>query len=67
MKPGLVYILTHKNHTTLYVGVTSQIVQRMKQRKEKRYPGSFTARYNLYKLLYYKALRSMTEVIARGK
>lgn len=67
MKAGFVYIHTNKNHTTLYVGVTSQIVQRIKQHKEKKYPRSFTARYNLDKLVYYEVLRSMTEAIAREK
>ncbi|WP_317172458.1 GIY-YIG nuclease family protein [Gelidibacter maritimus] len=30
MKPGFIYILTNKNNTTLYVGVTSASVIRMK-------------------------------------
>ncbi|WP_417858943.1 GIY-YIG nuclease family protein [Xanthomarina gelatinilytica] len=67
MKAGFVYILTNKNNTTLYVGVTSEIVKRIKEHKEKKYPRSFTARYNLDKLVYYELLTSITEAIAREK
>lgn len=67
MKPGFVYILTNKNNTTLYVGVTSQLPVRIKQHKEKKYPRSFSARYNLDKLVYYEVLKSITEAIAREK
>jgi putative endonuclease len=67
LKAGFVYILTNKNNTTLYVGVTSEIVKRIKEHKEKKYPRSFTARYNLDKLVYYELLTSITEAIAREK
>ena len=45
--------MTNKNHTTLYVGVSSEIKERVFQHKEKIYPNSFTARYNLTKLVYF--------------
>ena len=61
------YILTNKNNTTLYVGVTSQLINRIKQHKDKKYPRSFTARYNLDKLVYYEELRSITVAIDREK
>ncbi len=51
----------------MYVGVTSEIVKRIKEHKEKKYPRSFTARYNLDKLVYYELLTSITEAIAREK
>ncbi|WP_363928583.1 GIY-YIG nuclease family protein [Winogradskyella sp.] len=35
MKPGFIYILTNKNNTTLYVGVTANIINRIKQHKDK--------------------------------
>lgn len=54
MTPGFVYILTNKNNTTLYVGVTSDIIYRVKQHKEKYDPRSFSTRYNLDKLVYYE-------------
>jgi putative endonuclease len=53
MKPGYVYIITNKNNTTLYVGVTAYLEQRILQHKEKYNSKSFTARYNLDKPVYY--------------
>ena len=35
LKGGFVYILTNKHHTTLYTGVTSNIVSRIIKHKEK--------------------------------
>lgn len=67
MKQGFVYILTNKNHTTLYVGVTSNIVMRVMQHKEKYHPKSFTARYNLDKLVYYEAFQMIGDAIGREK
>ena len=67
MKPGFVYILTNKNNTTLYVGVTANILERVKQHQQKANPKSFTARYNLYKLVYYKAFQMIGDAIACEK
>jgi putative endonuclease len=67
MKPGYVYILTNKNNTTLYVGVTSNLNQRMHQHKEKHDKKSFTARYNIDKLVYYEAFQMIGGAIAREK
>ena len=67
MKPGSVYILTNSNNTTLYVGVSSDIVNRIKQHKEKHYPKSFTARYNLEKLVYYETFQLIGDAIGREK
>ena len=65
--PGFVYMLTNKNNTTVYVGVTSEIVKRIKEHRDKKHPRSFSARYNLDKLVYYEVLKSITEAIAREK
>lgn len=67
MKPGFIYILTNKNNTTLYVGVTANIVTRIQQHKEKHNPKSFTARYNLNKLVYYEAFQMVENAIGREK
>ena len=64
---GAVYIITNNNHTTLYVGVTSNLFARITQHKEKKYPKSFSARYNLCKLVYYEAHGSIVEAIQREK
>lgn len=67
MKPGYVYIVTNKNNTTLYVGVTSNLPTRIQQHKEKKYPKSFTARYNLSKLVFYEAYQQIGDAIGREK
>ncbi len=67
MKPGFIYILTNKNNTTLYVGVTANLVERIQQHLQKINPNSFTARYNLNKLVYYKSFQMIGDAIAREK
>ncbi len=67
MKPGCIYILTNKNNTTLYVGVTAMLKERIIQHKEKHDPKSFTARYNLNKLVYYEAYQMIGDAIGREK
>lgn len=67
MKPGFVYILTNKKHTTLYVGVTSHIVQRINQHRDKVFPHSFSAKYNLNKIVYYEVFQDIGDAIGREK
>ena len=66
-KGGAVYILTNQTNTTLYIGVTSDLYSRIVEHREKKYPRSFTARYNLNKLVYYEGYHSIEEAIAREK
>ena len=67
MKPGFIYIITNKNNTTLYVGVTSNLKLRIQQHQQKVNPRSFSARYNLNKLVYYEAFQMIGDAIAREK
>ncbi len=64
---GTVYIMTNKHHTTLYVGVTSNLLGRVMEHKENYYPKSFTAKYNLHKLVYHESFSSIDEAIDREK
>jgi putative endonuclease len=66
MKSGYVYILTNKNHTVLYIGVTSDIVKRIYQHKNKEVEG-FTKKYNLNKLVYYESFDDIVVAIEREK
>jgi len=61
-----VYIMTNKNNTTLYAGVTSNLVKRVWQHKNKITKG-FTSKYNLTKLVYYETGYSIDNAIAREK
>ncbi|WP_316735013.1 GIY-YIG nuclease family protein [Pedobacter aquatilis] len=64
---GCVYILTNKACTVLYIGVTSELLFRIKEHKEKHYPSSFTAKYNCDRLVYFEQFSTIEEAIAKEK
>lgn len=61
-----VYIMTNKNNTVLYTGVTSNIINRVAAHKNKMAEG-FTSKYNVTKLVYFEDFATMPEAIAREK
>jgi putative endonuclease len=61
-----VYILTNKSNTTFYVGVTSELENRVWQHKNKVYDG-FTSKYEINKLVYYEEYQWVHDAIAREK
>lgn len=66
-KGGFIYILTNKNKTTIYIGVTANLINRLEQHRTKHYPDSFSAKYNLTQLIYYEKFNSITDAIIREK
>jgi putative endonuclease len=58
--------MTNKKNGTLYIGVTSDIVKRVYEHKNKLTDG-FTKRYNLEKLVYYEIYDDIKEAITREK
>ncbi len=66
MKQPCVYILASKRNGTLYVGVTSDLVQRVWQHKNDQVEG-FTNRYGVHMLVWYEACGTMDGAIAREK
>ncbi len=66
MKGAYVYILSNKRNGTLYTGVTSNLVKRIFEHKEKVVSG-FSAKYNLDLLVYYEEWWSIEEAIQREK
>jgi putative endonuclease len=66
-KGGYVYILTNKHNTVLYTGVTENLVARVGEHRDRVYPKSFTARYNIYKLVYFEFFDSIEAAIEREK
>lgn len=67
MKPGFVYIITNKYQTVVYTGVTSNLPQRILQHKNKKYPKSFSARYDVNILVYYEQFQWIEDAITREK
>ena len=66
MKLPCVYLMASKRNGTLYVGVTSDLVQRVWQHKTDFFEG-FTKRYRVHTLVWYEACGSMETAIAREK
>ena len=66
MKKSHIYIITNKNNTVLYIGVTSNILKRMYQHKTKTYKG-FASKYNCDKLVHFEEFESITRAIEREK
>jgi putative endonuclease len=64
---GCVYIVTNKNRTTFYTGVTSDLYSRIHQHKSHFFPNSFTAKYNCEFLVYFQFYPSIEEAIAFEK
>ncbi|MDR1565291.1 MAG: GIY-YIG nuclease family protein [Oscillospiraceae bacterium] len=66
IKKGYVYLLFNRRNGTLYSGVTSNLVQRVYQHKNKLIAG-FTCNYNIDKLGYYEVFDLISDAIAREK
>ncbi|MFN8522275.1 MAG: GIY-YIG nuclease family protein [Chloroflexota bacterium] len=66
MKQPVVYILASARNGTLYVGVTSDLAQRIAAHKSASIPG-FTARYRVNRLVYCEAHEDMITAITREK
>ena len=65
-KKGYVYIVTNFRNTVLYTGVTSNLVKRAYEHRNKMAEG-FTKKYNLYKLVYYEVFEDIMNAIIREK
>ena len=65
-KQYFVYILSNKNNTVLYIGITSNLLGRIFQHKDQATKG-FTSRYNVDKLVYYEIYEDVYEAISREK
>jgi putative endonuclease len=65
-KHGCVYILTNSAGKVLYTGVTSNLIKRVYEHKNKLVEG-FTQKYNLTKLVYYETCTDMYSTITREK
>ena len=55
-KGGCIYFMMNKNKTTLYLGVTSNLLNRVNEHKTHKYKNSFTAKYNLEFLVFMNSI-----------
>lgn len=66
MKKGYIYILFNKRNGTLYTGVTSDLIKRVYEHKNKFVDG-FSKKYIIDKLGYYEVFDDIEEAILREK
>lgn len=66
LKQYFIYILSNKNHSVFYTGMTSNLMRRVYEHKQKLVDG-FTKRYNIDKLIYYEVFSSPLDAITREK
>jgi putative endonuclease len=66
MKESYIYIISNKNRTVLYIGITNNLIRRIEEHKNGQ--GSlFTKKYNLHDLVYFDKFSSIAEAILREK
>ena len=61
------YITTNASNKVLYIGVTSNLKSRIENHINKKYPKSFTARYNVIKLVWFQEFNSIIDARARER
>ncbi|NOT65379.1 MAG: GIY-YIG nuclease family protein [Methylotenera sp.] len=66
MKQPCVYILSNQARGTLYIGVTSDLIQRIWQHKQDLVDG-FSQQHQLHHLVYFEMCEDMLTAISREK
>ncbi|MDR1071257.1 MAG: GIY-YIG nuclease family protein [Rickettsiales bacterium] len=64
---GWVYMTASKKMGTIYIGSTSDLLSRILQHKNKLFKKSFTAKYNVDKLVYYEWHDDLDEMVRRER
>ncbi len=65
-KQSYIYILTNKSNKVLYTGVTSNLIKRVYEHRNKLVEG-FTNKYNVNKLVYFEIADDIAGAISREK
>lgn len=61
-----IYLMTNKNNTVIYTGVTNDLKNRVSQHKDKIIKG-FTEKYKIVKLVYYEIFDNPYDAISKEK
>jgi len=64
-KGGYIYIMTNKNRTTLYIGVTANLERRVWEHRTHYDKRSFTSKYNLVNCVYREFFTDIEQAIQR--
>ena len=62
-----IYIITNRKDGVLYTGLTAHLKERIENHKTKKHENSFSARYNLDKLVYFEAFTDVKDAYKREK
>ena len=62
-----VYIMANQKGNVIYTGVTNDLLRRVYEHKNHLDQGSFTARYNVEKLVYFQVTSDVESAIEREK
>lgn len=67
MRRFFVYILCNARRTVFYTGVTNDVARRLEEHRRGEDRGSFTFRYNVYRLVYVEEFFTPMEAIEAEK
>jgi len=62
-----IYMITNNHNSVVYTGVTNDLVRRIYEHKHHLDKGSFTAQYNVEKLVYFEETSDIKVAIEREK
>jgi putative endonuclease len=66
LRPAYLYILASKKHGTLYVGVATDLRQRLRQHRS-GVGGSFTGKYGVRRLVYFERHQELAQAQTRER
>ena len=62
-----VYILANKTNVAIYTGVTKDLIRRVYEHKHHAAPDSFTAKYDINRLVYFEQTNDVRVALEREK
>ena len=65
MKEYYIYIVTNFARTTLYIGVTNDLIRRVYEHKYHLFDNSFSDKYNCGTCIYYEKFNDVNQAIER--